>query len=127
MSYSVTHVAFTRNSDHVVKESYRLSFLLWLILSILWKLLKESRIKKRWLGSLFCREGWFSRHLERNTVACVKPYSRDITNYLYPAAKRKTGLTALTTAAVSPRVQHHELYMWARLKSFPGARGTPSR
>lgn len=43
---------------------------------------------------------------------CVKPYSRGITNYLYPAVKRKTGLTALTTAAISPpRVRHHELYV----------------
>lgn len=51
----------------------------------------------------------------------VKPYSRGITNYLYPAVKCKTGLTALTTAAVSPRVQRNELYAYALLKSFQGS------
>lgn len=41
----------------------------------------------------------------------VKSYSTGITNYLYPAVKRKAGLTALVTAAVSPRAQHHEVYV----------------
>ena len=72
---------------------------------------KESRIKRKMTWSLFCIQEWFTRCLEWDTVACVKPNSKGITNYLYPAVKCKTGLTALTTAAVSPRVQHDELYV----------------
>lgn len=75
---------------------------------------------------IFVEQGGLVKALTGIQWPCVKPYSRGITNYLYPAVKRKTGLTALTTAAVSPRVQRHELCV-SSPEELSGARGTTSR
>lgn len=48
-------------------------------------------------------------------------YSTGIANYLFPAVKQKTGLTALTTAAALQCVKHYELYVLAVLKSSGGS------
>lgn len=98
----------------------KLVFFPLLSLSILLKLLKDSRIKRRMTWIFFCREEWFKRSFEWDVAALCQGHGTGITNYLYPAVKHETGFSALTPAAVSPHVRHHELYVGALLKSLQG-------
>lgn len=64
--------------------------------------------------------GYSSEIPEQINWSCGKHYSIGIANYLFPAVKQKTGLTALTTAAALQCVKHCDLYVPGLLKSSGG-------
>lgn len=72
------------------------------------------------VSTWYCWVGYSSETPEQIIWSCGKHYSIGIANYLFPAVKQKTGLTALTTAAALQCVKHHELYVLALLKSSGG-------
>lgn len=109
--YPEAHLTYTRDQGHELKESYSVPPLLAQSQHFVGAAYRIRNQKKDDLGAYFVERDGLVEAQNGIHWPCVKPYSTGITNYLYPAVKRKTGLTALTTAAVSPRVQHHELYV----------------